>query len=211
MRAAHALFASLFAVAAGALAAACAREGAPVLAPVEVTIDNGDGGPAMPLVVGGPSAPAIDRDRCTAVLRAATIKTNPGCTLDERISHGSGTLHYPCAGDGPIEAVFGEHHFLGNVTESSVALSLGTELDWEDGCHWETKQVILGNWKRDGSTANGSTANAGSAPTSPNIKKRAPHLAWSYSEAPVTGTGCYGSCTATADIEVVLDEPKSPP
>jgi len=209
MRAAHALFASLFAVAAGALAAACAREGAPVLAPVEVTIDNGDGGPAMPLVIGAPSSPTIDHDRCSAVLRAATIKTNPGCTLDERISHGSGTLHYPCAGDGPVEAVFGEHHFLGNVAESSVALSLGTELDWEDGCHWETKQIIVGTWKRDGSTANAGSAPI--APTAPTAKKRTPHFAWSYSEGPVSGTSCYASCTATADIEVVLDQPKSPP
>ncbi len=202
MRAAHALLAVpvtvVAAIATGALATACAREGAPVLAPVEVTIENGDGG-AMPLVISGPSSPAIDREHCTAVLRSATIKTNPGCTLDERISHGNGTLHYPCNGDGPVEAVFGEHHFLGNITETSVALTLGTELDWEDGCHWETKQAILGsNWKREGN-----------APTT--AKRRLPHLIWSYSEAPVTGTNCYGSCTATADIEVVLDDPKSSP
>ena len=201
MRAAHGLSSILIGVATiaglGAHATACAREGAPVVAPVDVTIENGDGGPAMPLVIGGPSAPAIDHDRCTTALRAATIKTNPGCTLDERISHGIGTLHYPCAGDGPVEAVFGEHHFLGNITEGSVALSLGTELDWEDGCHWETKQVILGSWKRDANV--------------PNAKKRAPHFLWSYSEAPVSGTSCYGACTATADIEVVLDDVKPPP
>jgi hypothetical protein len=187
MRVAHALpMVTLLAVVAVAVAA-CVREGAPVVAPVEVTIDNGDAGPAMPLVIAAP-APVNDRDRCTAVLRAATIKTNPGCTLDERLSHGNGTLLYPCAGDGPVEAVFAEHHFLGKMTEASIALALGTELDWEDGCHWETKQVILGAWKRD-------------------AKKR-PKLAWSYSEAPVNGTGCYGSCTATAEIEIVADDAK---
>jgi hypothetical protein len=196
MRAAHGLsIASFVGLLAVAAVSACVREGAAVVAPVEVTIDNGDGGPAMPLVIAAPSVP-IDRDRCTAVLRAATIKTNPGCTLDERLSHGNGTLLYPCAGDGPVEAIFGEHHFNGKITESAVTLALGTELDWEDGCHWETKQVILGTWKRD------ANANANA-----NAKKR-PKLSWSYSEAPVNGTGCYGSCTATAEIEIVSEDVK---
>jgi hypothetical protein len=197
MRAAHALLAVPLTLVA-------------VVAPVEVTIENGDGGPAVPLVISGPTTPASDREHCTAVLRAATIKTNPGCTLDERISHGNGTLHYPCNGDGPVEAVFGEHHFLGNVTETSVALTLGTELDWEDGCHWETKQAMIGsNWRREGSTAH--AGGVPNAPNGPTAKKRAPHLVWSYSEAPVSGTNCYGSCTATADIEVVLDDDHAKP
>lgn len=191
MRAAHGLSIASFVGLAALGASACMREGAAVVAPVEVTIDNGDGGPAMPLVIAAPSPPT-ERDRCTAVLRAATIKTNPGCTLDERLSHGNGTLLYPCAGDGPVEAIFGEHHFSGKISESAVTLALGTELDWEDGCHWETKQVIVGTWKRDAS------ANA----------KRRPKLSWSYSEAPVNGTGCYGSCTATAEIEVVPEDVK---
>jgi hypothetical protein len=191
MRAAHRLsiasLVSLASLVGLAALSSCVREGAAVVAPVEVTIDNGDGGPAMPLVIAAPP-PVTDRDRCTAVLRAATIKTNPGCTLDERLSHGNGTLLYPCAGDGPVEAIFGEHRFSGKIADSAVTLALGTELDWEDGCHWETKQVIVGSWKRE--------ANA----------KRKPKLSWSYSEAPVTGTGCYGACTATADIEVVPED-----
>ena len=176
--------------------AACVREGVAVVAPVDVTIDSGDGGPAVPLVIAA-SSPPLERDRCTAVLRAATIKTNPGCTLDERLSHGNGTLLYPCAGDGPVEAIFGEHHFNGTVTGAAVALALGTELDWEDGCHWETKQVILGTWKRERDASANANANA---------KKRG-KLVWSYSEASVTGTGCYGSCTATADIDVAPEDP----
>lgn len=175
---------------------ACVREGAAVVAPLDVTIDNGDGGPTMPLVIASSSSPPLERDRCTAVLRAATIKTNPGCTLDERLSHGNGTLLYPCAGDGPVEAIFGEHRFNGTLTGAALALALGTELDWEDGCHWETKQVILGSWKRERDVSASAAANA----------KKRPKLVWSYSEAPVTGTGCYGSCTATADIEVAPDD-----
>jgi hypothetical protein len=190
MRAAHFLSLTAFATALAVLAAtasACVREGAAVVAPVEVTIDNGDGGPAMPLVIAPP--PAVhEHDRCTARLKAATIKTNPDCTLDERLSHGNGTLLYPCAGDGPVEAIFAEHRFTGKITGSALVLGLGTELDWQDGCHWETKQVLLGEWKRDA--------------------KKKPKLSWSYSEAPVSGTGCLGSCTATADIEIIPDDAK---
>lgn len=158
---------------------ACVREGPVVVAPVEVTIGAGDGGAPPPLVVVAP--PPRSRDRCTALLRALPIKTADGCTLDERISHGDGTLIYPCSGEGPVEAVFGEHHFQGAASESALALSLATELDWDDGCHWETKQTIRGEWTRD----------AG--------RRR---LAWSYTEAPVRGARCFASCRATADIEV---------
>jgi hypothetical protein len=178
MRAAHAIVACFVAVASTSTVA-CMRQGAVVVAPVEVTGDT-DGG--LPLFVTAPP-PALPRDRCTARLRASTIKTKEGCTLDERLSHGNGTLLYPCNGDGPVEAVFGEHRFQGRITDAAVALALTTELDWEDGCHWETKQAIRGEWKRA------------------EPAKR-PKLSWSYSEAPVSGTGCLGSCRATADIDI---------
>lgn len=205
MRAAHPsrILATLAFAVLGGLAIACVREGTAVVAPVEVTIENGDGGPAMPLVIAPPSSLPTDRDRCTAVLRAQAIKTNPGCTLDERLSHGNGTLLYPCVGDGTVEAIFGEHHFLGRINESAVTLALGTELDWEDGCHWETKQVILGSWNRAGAGASGASGTGGTTST-----KRRPRLSWSYSEAPVTGSNCYGSCTATADIEIAPEDVK---
>jgi hypothetical protein len=178
MRVAHAFVFVATLVASAAGAPACMRQGPAVVAPVEVTADGTDAG-ATPLFVTAPPPPG--RDRCTARLRASTIKTKEGCTLDERLSHGNGTLLYPCTGDGPVEAVFGEHRFVGRITEGNVVLALTTELDWEDGCHWETKQAIRGEWKREA---------------------KHPKLSWSYSEAPVTGTGCLGSCRATADIDI---------
>ena len=180
MRAAHShvVLAVLVALLASA-AVACVREGAPPVAPVEAA-DIGDAGPTSALVIAPP--PAAPREQCSARLRAATIKTNPGCTLDERISHGNGTLLYPCAGEGTVEAQFGEHRFVGKLSDGVLSLALTTELDWEDGCHWETKQAIRGTLSRDG--------------------KQSPKLGWSYTERPVNGTGCYGSCVAKADIEV---------
>lgn len=170
-------FALVIAVAFTAIATACVREGPTVVAPVEVTIGSGDAG--APLYVSAP--PPVPRDRCTARLRVAPIKTKEGCTLDERISQGNGMLLFPCAGDGPVEAIFGEHRFQGRVTAGALSLALNTEIDWQDGCHWETKQLIRGELKRDAAKQS--------------------KLVWSYSEAPVTGTGCFGSCRATADIE----------
>lgn len=160
-------------------AAACVREGAPPVAPVEVAIaDLGDA--AVATVTGSPP-PSSSNNRCSAVLEVAPIKTGSGCTLDERVSAGSGLMHYPCHGDGAVDALFKEHRFQGNVNDGSYVLDLTTEIDWEDGCHWETKQRIAGEWRRDARTTK---------------------LVWTYTEGPVSGTGCYGACKASADITV---------
>lgn len=167
------------AVVALSMSLACVREGAPPVAPVDVAVaDLGDAG--MAALMPTPSAPAAD-GRCTARLKPQPIKTGAGCTLDERISKGTGLLTYPCAGNGNVEAVFGEHHFEGAMSDGTLSLDLTTEIDWEDGCHWETRQAIVGELKSDGKSAK---------------------LAWSYTEGPVAGTNCYGSCEAKADIDV---------
>jgi hypothetical protein len=156
---------------------ACVREGAPPVAPVEVAVsDVGEAGAPLPVT----SAPAA-AGRCTARLNAGAIKTGAGCTLDERISKSSGLLLYPCSLNGRAEAVFGEHRFEGTIDDGTLTLDLTTEIDWEDGCHWETKQLLRGDLRGE---------------------SRTPRLAWSYTEAPVTGTSCYGACDAKADIDV---------
>lgn len=166
---------------------ACTREGPPPVAPVELAIapiaDAGiePKGVAMP-----PSAlPSADPSHlCFARLDPEPIQTQNGCQLDERISAGPGRLAFNCSGDGPLEAVFGDHRFEGTVTRGNAVLTLTTEIDWQDGCHWETKQGLRGTLKVE----NGS------------IKQS--KLVWSYSEKPVRGTSCYGSCTARAEIAV---------
>jgi hypothetical protein len=171
--------ASAFTIVLSAAAAACTREGAPPVAPVEVAVaDLGDAG-VMQIPIAPPSPST--RERCTARLTPATIQTGSGCTLDERLSKGAGLLLYPCSGTGVVEAVFGEHRFDGSMNDGSMILNLTTEIDWEDGCHWQTKQRIRGELHGEGKNAK---------------------LAWTYSEGPVSGSGCYGSCKATADIDV---------
>ena len=159
-------------------ATACLREGAPPIAPVDVSVaDVGDGGAAA---LSASNAPGASKDRCTAKLAAKPIDTGAGCTLDERISKGPGMLQFPCAGTGPAVAVFGamnEHRFEGAMNDGKITVDLTTELDWEDGCHWKTQQHIRG-------------------------ELHAGNLAWTYTEAPISGSGCYGSCKASAEIEV---------
>jgi hypothetical protein len=173
-------------------AAACVREGAVVVAPVDVA-EVGDAGAARPLVVVAAPPSASAREACTARLRAGTIRTGDGCSLDERISKSEGLLVFPCSGPGEIEAVFGEHRFRGSSAGGSAAvrLALTTELDWDDGCHWETQQSIRGELpsrERDGA--------------------RRPKLVWTYEEHVASGSGCFGSCTARAEIEI--DAPTAP-
>jgi hypothetical protein len=188
MRAAHVVLFLSVTAGLALTAPACVRQGPPVVAPVD-TAEVGDAAPVVPLTVG--AMPPPGRDQCTARLRAAPIKTNEGCQLDERISKNNGVLVFPCSGTGELEAVFGEHHFRGTISaggapastagSGTLQLTLDTELDWDDGCHWETQQAIRGEWRREG---------------------KHPKLVWTYDEHPVRGTGCFGACKARADIEI---------
>lgn len=154
----------------------CTPAGAPPIVPVEVVgLDKLDGGRSFVAV---PSRPSEDRNRCDARLTlTGRIRTGATCKLDEQISHGAGRMRYPCTGDGPVEVEFGTHRFTGSLLSGRVALDLTTELDWDDHCHWETRQTLSGMLR-------GNT------------------LRWSYTEKPVKGTGCFAACTASADLRV---------
>jgi len=160
---------------------ACNHEGAPPVAPMEATIGAVDASAALslaPPALPTSSKPAAAEGRCTARLVAEPIQTGAGCELDERISRGPGLLVFPCTGGGEAEAIFQEHRFHGTVEGPTLALTSTTELDWQDGCHWETRQTIRGSV-------------IGGKPTK---------LVWTYSERPVSGTGCYAACRARAEL-----------
>jgi hypothetical protein len=127
---------------------------------------------------------------CSFRLVAGQInKTSPSCYLDEHVSDGPGLLHYPCSGDGPAEAVFGEHHYMGHVSHGQLELSLSTELDWDDGCRWGTQAAI------SGTVATG-TGGAG-ASNAPTV------LSWDYLDRVIRGSDCSGVCRARTSIRVV--------
>jgi len=172
-------------VAFAVLGAAACHDSPPPVAPVEIA--GGDGG--LPVATSGALAAGDlpTGNRCRTRLLPDEIQTGSGCELDERVSHGPGILTYPCSGDGTVDAVFGEHRFEGNLTAGSLSLDLVTELDWQDGCHWQTKQNIRGRLDLDEARASKNKLN------------------WTYSEKPMSPSGsgnCYASCRARADIVV---------
>ncbi len=179
---------ALVAVSALVLMACAGARGTPVQAPVELQI-----APIGTLVDGGivtTGEPASGR--CSLRLVAGRIqKSSPGCYLDEHISQAPGVLFYPCNGEGPAEAEFGEQRYAGRVHGGAVEVELTTELDWEDGCHWGTRAVIVGTVVSNGE---------------PTLGK----LSWLYQDHVMTGTDCSGVCTAKTSIDVMSVKGRAP-
>ena len=168
------------AIAAGAAAGCSATRSNRVEAPMEVTIPPAGSGAKMTLVTSGESLEGT----CTLRLMARAIqKKSPGCYLDEQISTNSGLLHYPCNGEGPATADFGEHHYVGAVHRGELELVFETELDWEDNCRWGTHAVIRGSNLKGADPAVGK-------------------LSWDYQDHVVRGSGCSGVCDARTTFRV---------
>ena len=127
---------------------------------------------------------------CTLRLVATRIeKSAPGCYLDQHITDGPGLLHYPCSGEGPAEADFGDQHYSGRMTQGDLSLELTTELDWEDSCRWGTQATIRGTV-----VANGEP-----------VMKR---LTWHYADHVIHGSNCSCVCQAKSSFDVTSVQPK---
>lgn len=167
-------------VAAAAFVGCSGTRSARVEAPVELTIPPIGSAGKMTLVTSGESLEGT----CSLRLVARGIqKKSPGCYLDEQISHNVGVLHYPCNGEGPATADFGEHHYVGEVRHGELELVFETELDWEDNCRWGTRAIIRG-------------ANLKGA--DPTLTR----LSWDYQDHVVHGSGCSGVCDARTTFRV---------
>ncbi|AKU98485.1 hypothetical protein AKJ09_05149 [Labilithrix luteola] len=163
----------------------CSRAGAGVVAPVELAIGPVDAG-AENADTGAAQKPE-KKKTCTAQLMAGEIDTGPGCVLDERISHGPGKLMYPCEGDGAAQASFDDQVYDGKVVGNVLTLRLTTELDWEDGCRWQSEHMLGGRLIRGEAVEDD--------PVEP--------LQWRYEDRAISGRNCSGACLAQAEIEVV--------
>ena len=130
------------------------------------------------------SAPAPKGERCMIPLSGGKIwKSSPGCYLDQHVTEVPGMLDVPCSGDGAAHAIFGDHRYIGRVTNGIVEVELEGELDWEDGCHWGTRASIKGTVQRD-------------------EKPAQERLAWTYLDRVISGNDCSGVCTARTAIDV---------
>jgi len=157
-------------------------------APVELQIAPLGSLPEGGIVTTGEQASG----RCSLRLVAGRIqKSSPGCFLDEHISKAPGHVFYPCGGEGPAEAEFGDQRYAGRVHNGEIELELSTELDWEDGCRWGTRAVITGALVSNGE---------------PTLKP----LSWEYQDRVLTGTDCSGVCSAKTSIAVTRAKGSAP-
>jgi hypothetical protein len=162
---------------------ACATRAPVVQAPV---IERAAGASE---VANGPTAEPEAAAKCSAKLVGGPIeKTPPSCYVDPHIREHAGLLTYPCSGDGPAEASFGEHQYKGHMTRGEVELVHESELEWEDDhCRWGIRAIIQGNVLTSLGATNG--------------------LSWTYRDHVVRGTACSGVSNGKAILQVVRMAP----
>jgi hypothetical protein len=100
--------------------------------------------------------------------------SSQSCFVDSPLVNGtSGELSFAC-GDGPATLTFPSYVFTGTSSACTLDLLLKTQFVFTDGCTWETTQTIVG--PMDGG------------------------LTYSYTEAPISGSGCASPCTIEATL-----------
>ncbi len=82
---------------------------------------------------------------CSVNVAVSDTVVSPTCVIHDKMGGRTGTLQYPCDGDGeallalnrskPIPAV---------VRGGELTATITTEFDWDDGCHWRSIQTARG-------------------------------------------------------------------
>ena len=115
---------------------------------------------------------------CSATLTVQPPRLRGGCVIDERVTRAPGILTFPCGADGAATADFGSSRFLGNVHANIVDLTLITQFDFTDHCHWQSMQRIQGQLSSG-------------------------RLSYSYQEAPIPGQQrCAPPCSTSTLVLV---------
>jgi hypothetical protein len=117
--------------------------------------------------------------RCQRTVRLSAVSTRPTCYVDTVAHAGdTGTLTFPCEGDGEATLTFGNRAFAGASVGGTINVCTGTEYPWSDGCKWTSAQRVTGT------IASGT-------------------LRFTYGEAPKAGEhDCWSACDATATVRV---------
>lgn len=160
--------------------AGCATAGSRVAAnAIDLEIAPVAASPRAQIRSTGEPTPA---ERCSLTLTVGELqKSSPGCFLDAKVINVRGTLDYPCRGNGPAAADFGDDHYDGRLDDGRLALVRTTELDWEDGCRWGTRAAL------EGALAQGKPPDAHA-------------VTWTYADRVVSGAGCSGICRAHGPV-----------
>lgn len=162
-------------------------------APVEpVGVETPDEGSETPgtkgndLVTASPSTCAASHPPkntgkiCRRTVVVTALDVPPSCFTDTVMQLGqTGTLSYPCEGDGEAKLTFGKRGFTGASIGGKLDLCAGTEYPFSDGCRWQSAQRVSGN-----------------------VATMALHF--NYGEAPKPGQNkhCAAACSATGIVSV---------
>lgn len=127
------------------------------------------------------SAPKNTGPMCQRSVVVTSLDVPPGCFTDTLVKPGqTGTLSFPCNGDGEARLTFGKKSFKGAALGGKVEMCAGTEYPFSDGCKWTSAQRVRG------SVTSGV-------------------LAFDYGEAPKVGQGqklCARACSAHGTVAV---------
>lgn len=131
---------------------------------------------AVPPEAGGPPFPtACGR----SLLAGAITPSSSTCFLDLAVKSGeNGALTVFCDG-GLATAIFSKGTFEGSydAVTDVVDVCIGTTFQYSDGCTWQSAQRLTG-------------------------KLASAKLAFTYTEAPSSGTGCASPCSASGEVDV---------
>lgn len=116
-----------------------------VFVPAPVVSDGPDAGarpaPPPPVATPTPAAPVM----CSATVAVSDIVVPPSCSIDDKLGGRTGTLQYPCDGDGDARLVLNRSDpIAASVQNGALSATVVTEFDWSDGCHWRTFQTVRG-------------------------------------------------------------------
>jgi hypothetical protein len=136
---------------------------------------------ATPATCSHLKVPKTHGKMCTRTVVLSSLDVAPSCFVDTIMKVGeTGTLFYPCEGDGEVKLTFGRKSFGGASISGKLDMCAGTEYPFSDGCKWTSAQRVTGRLTGD-------------------------HLTFSYGEAPKVGQQkkfCASACSATGVVRV---------
>lgn len=125
--------------------------------------------------------PKAQGKMCTRTVVVSRIEVSAGCFVDTIMHSGqTGTLTFPCEGDGEARLTFGKKSFAGASLGGKLDMCAGTEYPFSDGCRWTSAQRVTGR-----------------------LATRS--LSFNYGEAPKVGQSarsCASACSATATVSL---------
>ena len=135
---------------------------------------------ASPATCAHLTVPKTKGKLCKRTVTVTSMDAPASCFVDTVMKMGqTGTLSFPCEGDGEARLTFGKKSFAGASIGGRLEMCAGTEYPFSDGCRWTSAQRVTGRVAMQS-------------------------LSFSYGEAPKAGQhkSCASACSATGTVRV---------